>query len=421
MKYFSFFKNNIIESEQENFRRHLIFDNINRGKILAILVIGIELILIIVDCTTAMLQVDERFHFYQYCAMYASMIFLNIVYFVLIRKYKSVEDIQSPQVKKLETMIIVYFTSILSWSSIISLMDQQIYGQVVVFMVNMMVCSIVFLLDYKKIFIPYVFSVAILFIGLPFYQSSNDVLIGHYVNLTIFISISWLASRIIYQSYGNDYNSKVLLNKSNSLLAKEIKCNKEANMKLSIANYQLKKLALIDELTGLPNRRSFRNYIDMLFNDENQQSVVLSIIMIDVDYFKHYNDHYGHDKGDEVLIALAFQLQSIIVDHVEFVARWGGEEFIYATVNKDEKAITEKADILIQKVHDLKIPHGYSQTSEFVSISLGTCTLQINHKEDVRKGIELADKALYLAKNSGRNCFKNMEDDTIVFQPEVSI
>jgi len=342
--------------------------------------------------------------------MYIIMILINIFYLLLIKKFEKLNNTTIGKLRKLEIEIVCYITLIMSWGSIISLMDQKLYGNLIAFMINMIICSILYFLDNKMILIPYCFSVLIILIGLPFFQSSKDILIGHYVNLCVFIFISWLASRIIYLGYCNDFNSKVLLKKSNVLLEKEIEENKRINIKLTNANLQLKEAALIDELTGIPNRRSLRNYIDTALKKYVKEDSSVSILMIDIDFFKQFNDNYGHEKGDKVLVEVANQINSTIRNHMEFFGRWGGEEFIYVAFNADEENISELANTIKQKVYELKIPHEFSEIN-YISVSIGTCTIKITDQEDISKVIELADRALYLAKNSGRNCVKNMNDD----------
>jgi hypothetical protein len=119
--------------------------------------------------------------------------------------------------------------------SVVSLMDQELYGQLVAFMINMIISSVLFYLDDRMILIPYSFSVLIMLVFLPFFQRTADVLIGHYVNLVIFIIISWLASRIVFRGYVHDFNNRVLLEKSNTMLAKEIESNKDINKRLAKA------------------------------------------------------------------------------------------------------------------------------------------------------------------------------------------
>jgi len=229
---------------------------------------------------------------------------------------------------------------------------------------------------------------------------------GHYVNLGVFICISWLASRIVFRDYCSDYKNRRLLQKTNILLERQIEQNSVLKLKLAAADFQSNELALLDELTGIPNRRSFRNFIDIAFKRSVNENSVLSIIMVDVDYFKQFNDNYGHNEGDRVLVAVANQINSVVRHKMDFVARWGGEEFIYAAFNTNATEIEKIAETIRSNVFDLKIPHRFSNNWNYISVSLGTCTIGVRGKDDVGKGIERADKALYLAKSGGRNCVR---------------
>lgn len=398
-------KSEVNETEFQNLRTGIIIDNIRRGKTIAIIMIVFELVFMAIDLISLKLKVDDHFSYYFYLIMYFIMILINSIYLLLT---KSSKELNEKNLKKLELGFVIYLTLIMSWGSFVSLMDQRLYGQLMVFMVNMITCSVLYFLTNKQILIPYVSSALIVYIGLPFFQKSKDVLIGHYVNLSVFIVISWFASRIVYQYYCNDHRIKSLLNESNALLEKEIDQNRMINMKLAEANLQLKELALIDELTEIPNRRGLRNFVDVAFKYYLKKEITrLCVIMIDIDYFKQYNDNYGHNEGDNVLKAVAQQINAVIKHSKDFVARWGGEEFIYASFDSSDEEISEIAERIRTSIQSLKIPHKFSEASDYVSVSIGTSSIIVGDRNDVSTSIELADKALYSAKQSGRNCVKN--------------
>ncbi|UWG96553.1 GGDEF domain-containing protein [Dehalobacter sp. DCM] len=392
----------LVRDNSESFLRERLTVNFRRWRIFALLIIGFELILAISDLCASIMNIDNRFWYNHYLLMYIIMIILNAASLVFINRYKDLKNLPHHLLKKLESRLVVYMTLIMCWGSVVSLLDQRLYGNLSACMVNIITCSVLFYVDNKKIIIPYLGSVLILFVGLPYFQESTDKLIGHYINLSVFVIISWLASRIIYHNYFDDFKARELLKKTNILLKKEIENNQQTNMKLALASYQLSKFSLIDELTGIPNRRSFRNFIDLAF--ESQDHTVISIIMIDIDLFKEYNDHYGHNAGDNVLIAVANEINSVVRDARDFAARWGGEEFIYISFDENEAYIGEVAETIRQKVYALHIPHEYASTGDYISVSLGTSTMKISGIADVSRVMEQADKALYLAKKSGRNC-----------------
>ena len=166
----NYFRNNIENSERENFKEHILSDNLHRGKILAIMMIGFDLILSIADISSSYLKLDTRFQFNAYLVLYIVMIFLNIFYLFLIRLYEKTSVKTTSHLRKFEIGILLYITLIMSWGSVVSLMDQKLYGSLVVFMVNMIICSVIYFLEFKRILVPYLVSSLILFIGLPFFS-----------------------------------------------------------------------------------------------------------------------------------------------------------------------------------------------------------------------------------------------------------
>jgi len=377
------------------FRDDLILQNIHRGKLLAVVIIGFETIFLLIDILASYFEINNKFSYSAYLAMYSFMIFFNLLYLFLIHRYS--QNKISP--RAINPCSVLYLTLIMAWGSIISLMDQELYGHLMSFMVNMIACSIIYILDVKMMSIPYLVSTLILVIGLPFFQSSSNILIGHYINLIVFTVISWTASRISYHNYCDNYVIK-------ALLQQKMKENEIINRELIAANAQLKKLALIDELTGLPNRRSFREFVDKMM--QNDTDSIVSIIMIDIDNFKQYNDYYGHDKGDWALKAVATQINALLENTDQIAVRWGGEEFIYIAFNKGHEAIIEVADSIKSKILDLKIPNQGSSTSPYLTISLGTSTGTIASPKNISRIINMADQALYLAKSNGKNCVSTL-------------
>lgn len=393
--------------DSDAFREDLILQNIRRGKHLAILIIAIEAIFVLADIITLLLQVSQTFSFYSYLAMYVFMIAVNLAYLFLIDRYQKGKRIR---MRTMHTVIVLYVTVIMVWGGVITLMDQRLYGHTTAFMVNMVVCSILYLMDNKPMLIPYLVSYSTLAIGLPFFQHSSNVLVGHYLNSAVFLIISWAASRICYHIYCDNYVNRALMKNSNTLLEKEMQENRLVNEKLACANAQLKKLALVDELTGLSNRRGFREFIDQMVQNNPDGSTV-SMIMMDIDYFKQYNDCYGHEKGDMALIAVAQQTKNMLESADQIAVRWGGEEFLFAAFNVSRERTVEIAEAIRRNVLYLAILNKSSSLSPYLTVSLGTCTGTITSAKDISRILNTADKALYRAKNSGRNRVVTLEAD----------
>jgi diguanylate cyclase (GGDEF)-like protein len=171
------------------------------------------------------------------------------------------------------------------------------------------------------------------------------------------------------------------------------------------ANYQLRELALIDSLTQVPNRRYFDDYLHQEWRRTLRESTSLSLILCDVDFFKPYNDTYGHQKGDETLRAIAKALKNTVQRPGDVVARYGGEEFgiiLPATTSIGAARISEEIQ---RSVSYLAIPHEPSEVSQYVTLSLGIASIQPQQPLSPEQIVEHADRALYQAKRQGRNQF----------------
>jgi diguanylate cyclase (GGDEF)-like protein len=175
---------------------------------------------------------------------------------------------------------------------------------------------------------------------------------------------------------------------------------------LASAHEKLKALATTDELTKLNNRRSFLEYTDLIWKQSHRLNLPVTVIMIDVDYFKKYNDSLGHLEGDNALIAIAQCLKNLAKRETDFVARFGGEEFVFLLPFVEKNEALEFANTLVQSVEDMKIPHPMSLHSKYVTISAGMASVIPNDNNSHAQLLEEADKALYSAKASGRNRIK---------------
>jgi diguanylate cyclase (GGDEF)-like protein len=181
----------------------------------------------------------------------------------------------------------------------------------------------------------------------------------------------------------------------------------KANNDLKLANEQLHNLSQTDALTQIPNRRFFDQYLAREWNRACRHNNFLSLIMVDIDWFKAYNDHYGHPEGDACLQQVAQTLSSHLRREGECVARYGGEEFSIILPNTSREQATAYAELLRQAITQLEIPHPYGQ----VTISLGVATTNQPDKLSIEALIAQADQALYHAKNAGRN--RVMTSDSI--------
>lgn len=164
-------------------------------------------------------------------------------------------------------------------------------------------------------------------------------------------------------------------------------------------------LACTDELTRVANRRHFDYVFDRERARAQRNKTHLSLIMIDVDHFKQFNDHYGHPEGDRCLKQVSRALGSVLHRPADLLARYGGEEFVVLLPETDAEGATDIAEKLRHSVFELSIPHQNSDSDIRVTISLGVATFWPKKSRTTDDLLESADKALYLAKISGRNRF----------------
>jgi diguanylate cyclase (GGDEF)-like protein/PAS domain S-box-containing protein len=178
----------------------------------------------------------------------------------------------------------------------------------------------------------------------------------------------------------------------------------ELYQRLQAANQELARLASSDSLTQLANRRRFDEYLAKEWRRLEREKTPLSLILCDVDYFKNYNDTYGHQAGDYCLQEVATALRQAVRRPADLVARYGGEEFAIILPYTPIDGAYYVAETIRKNILGLKILHEGSPISQYVTISLGITSTIPNHQSWPAKLIEAADKALYQAKQAGRNC-----------------
>ena len=180
-------------------------------------------------------------------------------------------------------------------------------------------------------------------------------------------------------------------------------------LNLKIKNDMLEKLSMYDGLTNIRNRRFFDETFEKTFSEIKRDKKSLAVLMIDIDFFKPYNDNYGHGQGDETLRKVAKALEKTIKRASDFVARYGGEEFVILLKDINKDGVEAVANNLLNAVRELKITHEFSKIEKYVTVSIGASFY--NSSSDITK-LELllkADETLYSVKNSGRNNFAILE------------
>lgn len=178
----------------------------------------------------------------------------------------------------------------------------------------------------------------------------------------------------------------------------------ELYQQLAMANRKLQRLAACDYLTQVANRRRFDEYLEQQWHRQAREQKPISLLLCDIDFFKVYNDTYGHLKGDECLQQVAAAISRSVKRPTDLVARYGGEEFAVILPNTNSQEALNIAQSIRQAVKALKIPHIGSTVSDFVSLSIGIATQVPTPHSSAFHLIATADEALYRAKASGRDC-----------------
>ena len=182
------------------------------------------------------------------------------------------------------------------------------------------------------------------------------------------------------------------------------------HVKLCLYMRTIENQMSIDGLTGAYNRRAFENQLSVYWKKAQSENKDLSLFIADIDFFKMVNDTYGHGEGDVVLKTVVYEIKKVLDDEYIFLARYGGEEFaviIYGISTGESQLL---AEAVRKRIEELHIPNDNSLVSQFLTISIGGCTMKPKAGQKSDALVNTADSMLYQAKNSGRNriCWETM-------------
>lgn len=213
---------------------------------------------------------------------------------------------------------------------------------------------------------------------------------SYFINIWLVVVVcAVLVSNIVYSAYVNNYMAAV----KQGQIQQELK---NLNTRLDIMSRH-------DPLTGLSNRRDFELYMETTWKKGYKGQRVASAIMVDIDYFKRFNDYFGHLVGDNCLVQVTRSIQDCLLGYDAMLARYGGEEFIVITYGEKHGRMVALAEMMRESVEALQIENPESDVSPYVTISCGLVSRRVGDVEDYRTIVKTADDCLYYAKQNGRN------------------
>ncbi|MBN2899497.1 MAG: GGDEF domain-containing protein [Clostridia bacterium] len=312
-------------------------------------------------------------------------------------------------------LIIVGF--ITTWGALLSVCLSGNDAVDNVYLLSLMVTSFMFYMEEKSQGIIFVISSMFYLVGHIFFAESS-LQVMDYLNLGVFIALSWVVGRMNYQSYLGFHKDQCIIHDKNNLLQEvnadltnEVMEKQEIMRDLESANAMLRKISAIDELTGVPNRRKLNEVVLYEWRRSQRERNDIAIFMIDIDNFKSYNDIYGHVAGDVVLRKVATALNRFSMRPTDFFGRYGGEEFTFLAVNMSKDNILHFANRMRAAVEGLKIEHTIDGKPSYLTISIGSTLAKPYCGDEVDKAFKRSDMALYMGKHDGKNTMRFLDLD----------
>lgn len=288
---------------------------------------------------------------------------------------------------------LVYGFFVLGWGTCITIYDQRASDNVSVYLMVGVTTAAVIYFSIVQAMVIYAFFTVVLYCGIPIFRASSSDTYGVFFNITVMSIMSVFICGYRYISERRRYMDRQLMMEQNR---------------------QLNLLAERDSLTGLRNRRFLEKDIQDLYEQCRVEQKPVSMMMIDIDFFKKYNDNYGHQQGDECLRRTAWRLEQELGLEGEYLIRYGGEEFLYIGANQDKYAAQETGERFVECIRNLIIGPS-ERDSRRITVSIGIFTglpgKDIQEEKEWMHYIEQADRALYMAKNAGRDRWIFLEEE----------
>lgn len=385
-----FFRNSFIADDyKKEFETGIDRLNVSRGKLTAAVFIVMEAVILVVQYFLRKGNLWTAPILY-YVLMYIGM-FLGMSVFLWL--FVKLEKDVAAHVASIKVVGFIFSEFILFWCTGISLLDQVYSGQIIVYTVAVMAVAVTPVLRPRLLLFLYLPVQAAFLIGSFYVRRAHGQGLGDVINSTTFVVVSLAISSMRYSRQIVAFNSQKLIEEKNLELER-------INRELQQVNRQLERLSQTDALTGLLNRAAFDVVIHAEWDRCRNQSAAFSFIMGDIDFFKAFNDHYGHQAGDRCIRLVADTLAECASRPMDSVARYGGEEFAVILPCMGAEEAVALAELMRKKVEALGIQHAYSSVSGHITISFGVSGTTMSDHLSMEELIRNADQALYRAKRS---------------------
>lgn len=356
---------------QDEFNKDLLKTNLYRSKVVAIVLLIAAIPLLYIDYLNH--QGGLWISIPGYRLLFYSHVLLVIVMLIPLIIIPAIKPHSEDRVFHWQrTGVVCFFIISLIVTAIISMADQKIHGEITAYIMGVLgFAAIAYLKPLTSLF-AYLLSCCIFLIGVSQMQANPEILKGHYINSSFLVTIGWIFSVTLFESRLSDF-----LNKK-----------------------RLEFYADFDYLTGCLNRRAFIDRLEQEIERAQREQTTISLLLVDIDCFKHVNDRFGHLAGDFVLKQMINCFNNSCRNY-DFIGRFGGEEFIICLPNTTLSVAAEVAERFRCIVEDTKIICDSNMIS--ITVSVGAAALEPIYNENINKFISRADSAMYRAKIKRNN------------------
>ncbi|WP_397536834.1 GGDEF domain-containing protein [Rummeliibacillus pycnus] len=381
-----------------DFRQERLLENMSRILLTSKVFIGVIVWVGLLNTYAVFFMDFQPVFSVVYLTLYSLFGIFNIAFFYFVHNRIKESKWTTREIVKWERIVIIYLIVSIVWGVVISIIDLVGYQHILMLSICLFLCAALFYTSAKQMIVINLLATILFCTCLTIISSYKSDFYRILYLFFLILFVSFILSRIVYRVFVNLYFAKLQWRQeleNNALLAEQ----------LQFANRKLAKQAHYDELTTVLNRHGFQAYINNLFELNEKKGVSFTIVIIDIDYFKNFNDYYGHTNGDEVLKSVAKTIEMLANKYGYTTVRWGGEEFIVAGIDMSLERVEDLCKEIEVAVSTLNISHAESCVSQFVTVSMGASTGLCTTSNEIEDVIISADHALYVVKDRGRNSY----------------